>query len=180
MSVQEFLALPDDGIHRELIHGRVREDRELWAGGKRGTEATVLNRFHNRIVIRVGQLLANWMDLQPKPRGEVVGGEARFWLRGTRESLVGIDISPHGRSGNAFSCAGAIRQSISAGLPCESRPLVRVTFSSEPAAPASVSCASLFRDTNPAAAFLRRIVQPPREGPVPSRSPGHGGSARPS
>jgi Uma2 family endonuclease len=93
MSAQEFLALPDDGVHRELVLGRVREDRELWEGGKRGTEVTVRNRFHSRIVIRVGQLLANWMDLQPEPRGEVVGGEAGFWLLGTRESLVGIDVA---------------------------------------------------------------------------------------
>ena len=93
MSAQEFLAIPNDGIHRELVRGRVREDRELWEGGKRCTDVTVLNRFHNRIVIRVGQLLANWMDLQPKPRGEVVGGEAGFLLMGTRESLVGIDVA---------------------------------------------------------------------------------------
>jgi Uma2 family endonuclease len=93
MSAQEFLALPDDGIHRELVRGRVREDRELWEGGKRGSEVTVRNRFHSRIVIRVGQLLANWMDLQPEPRGEVVGGEAGFLLMGTRESLVGIDVA---------------------------------------------------------------------------------------
>jgi Uma2 family endonuclease len=93
MSAQQFLALPDDGIHRELVRGRVREDRELWEGGKRGSEVTVRNRFHSRIVIRVGQLLANWMDLQPEPRGEVVGGEAGFLLMGTRESLVGIDVA---------------------------------------------------------------------------------------
>jgi Uma2 family endonuclease len=93
MSAQEFLALPDDGIHRELVRGRVREDREPSEGGRRGSELTVRNRFHSRIVIRVGQVLANWMDLQPEPRGEVVGGEAGFLLAGTRESLVGIDVA---------------------------------------------------------------------------------------
>src|ERR1700728_3413149 len=93
MSVQEFLALPDDGIHRELVRGRVREDREPPEGGSRGSELTVRNRFHSRIVIRGGQMLANWMDLQPEPRGEVVGGEAGFLLAGTRESLVGIDVA---------------------------------------------------------------------------------------
>ena len=61
MSAQEFLALPDDGIHRELVRGRVREDREPPEGGRRGSELTVRNRFHSRIVIRVGQVLANWM-----------------------------------------------------------------------------------------------------------------------
>jgi Uma2 family endonuclease len=93
MTAQEFLALPDDGIHRELVRGRVREDREQCEGESRGSGMTVRNRFHSRIVIRVGQVLANWMDLQPEPRGEVVGGEAGFLLKGTRESLVGIDVA---------------------------------------------------------------------------------------
>ena len=93
MTAQEFLALPDDGIHRELIRGRVREDRESCEGDRKGSGMTVRNRFHSRIVIRVGQVLANWMDLQPEPRGEVVGGEAGFLLVGTRESLVGIDVA---------------------------------------------------------------------------------------
>jgi Uma2 family endonuclease len=93
MSVQEFLALPDDGIHRELVRGRVREDRELCESGNKGAEMTVRNRFHSRIIIRVGQVLANWMDLQPEPRGEVVGGEAGFLFTGTRESLLGIDVA---------------------------------------------------------------------------------------
>ena len=34
MSAEEFLALPEDGIHRELVRGRVREDRERCEGGK--------------------------------------------------------------------------------------------------------------------------------------------------
>jgi len=93
MSAKAFLALPGDGVHRELVRGRVREDRDQWEGGKKGSDMTVRNRFHSRIVIRVGQLLGNWMDLQPKPRGEVVGGEAGFLLSGTRESLVGIDVA---------------------------------------------------------------------------------------
>ena len=83
MTAQEFLALPDDGIHRELVRGRVREDREQCEGESRGSGMTVRNRFHSRIVIRAGQVLANWMDLQPAPRGEVVGGEAGFPLKGT-------------------------------------------------------------------------------------------------
>jgi Uma2 family endonuclease len=93
MSVEEFLALPDDGIHRELINGKVREERDGAGLGERGCSVTVRNRFHSRIVIRIGQLLANWMDGQPDPRGQVVGGEAGFWLEGTKESLVGIDVA---------------------------------------------------------------------------------------
>ena len=28
MSIEEFLALPEDGVHRELIKGTVREERD--------------------------------------------------------------------------------------------------------------------------------------------------------
>jgi len=93
MSVEEFLALPEDGVHRELIKGTVREERDFLPADERGLSMTVRDRFHSRIVIRIGQLLANWMDLQPEPRGQVVGGEAGFWLNGTKESLVGIDVA---------------------------------------------------------------------------------------
>jgi Uma2 family endonuclease len=82
MTVEEFLALPDNGVHRELIQGRVRE-----MGMK------VRNRFHSRVEARVVQRLLNWLDQQPQPRGEVVCGEAGFRLKGTKESLVGIDVA---------------------------------------------------------------------------------------
>ena len=93
MSVEEFLAIPEDGIHRELIMGKVREERDFIPLEERGRPVTVRNRFHSRIVIRIGQLLADWMDGQPEPRGEVVCGEAGFWLLGTKDSLVGIDVA---------------------------------------------------------------------------------------
>jgi Uma2 family endonuclease len=82
VTIEEFLALPDNGVHRELIQGRVRE-----------LGMTVRNRFHSRIEARVGQKLLNWLDQQPPPRGEVVCGEAGFRLKGTKESLVGIDVA---------------------------------------------------------------------------------------
>src|SRR5271157_3022003 len=82
MTVEEFLALPENGVHRELIQGRVREMGMI-----------VRNRFHSRIEARIVQRLLNWLDLQPPPRGEVVCGEAGFRLKGTKESLVGIDVA---------------------------------------------------------------------------------------
>ena len=93
MSVEEFLAIPEDGIHRELLNGRVREESDGAGLGERWGSVTVRNRFHSRIVIRTGQLLANWMDTQPEPRGEVVGGEAGFRLGGADGSVVGIDVA---------------------------------------------------------------------------------------
>jgi Uma2 family endonuclease len=93
MSVAEFLALPEDGVHRELIRGKVREERDGLPPGERGRPMTVRNRFHSRIEARICYFLVDWLVKRPEPRGEVVCGEAGFQLRGTPESLVGIDVA---------------------------------------------------------------------------------------
>jgi len=85
MTVEEFLALPDDGVHRELIRGKVR----VW-GDK---SVTVRNRFHATVESLIAHFLWAWIENRPKPSGQVVSGEAAFWLRGTRESAVGIDVA---------------------------------------------------------------------------------------
>ncbi len=82
MTVEEFLAIPEDGISRELIRGQLRE---------RGV--TIHNRFHARVTTRTARLLDDWLEGQPEPRGEILTGEAGFRLRGTRDSLVGIDLA---------------------------------------------------------------------------------------
>ena len=82
VTIEEFLALPDNGVHRELIQGRVRE-----------LGMTVRNRFQSRIEASVVFILVQWLREQPLPRGEVVCGEAGFRLKGTKESLVGIDVA---------------------------------------------------------------------------------------
>jgi Uma2 family endonuclease len=82
MTVDEFLALPDNGVHRELIQGRVRE-----------LGMTVRNRFHSRIEALIVYMLVAWLRQQREPRGEVVCGEAGFRFKGTKESLVGIDVA---------------------------------------------------------------------------------------
>jgi Uma2 family endonuclease len=85
---EEFFALPDDGIDRDLINGVVVE----W-----GTKLTPRHRKHARAEIRVGKLLGNWLDGQPEPRGEVVGGGAYFRLRNLQDpeaqTNVGIDVA---------------------------------------------------------------------------------------
>ena len=78
MTLEEMLALPDDGMERELIRGQLRE----WPMTKR-------NRHHSRIETRI----AKWLDMQPGPRGEVVSGEAGFRLRRDPDSGVGIDVA---------------------------------------------------------------------------------------
>jgi Uma2 family endonuclease len=81
MTTEEMLALPEDGVERWLIRGQLREK-----------PMTVRNRWHSRIMIRVGKLLDNWLDQQPEPRGSVLGGEAGVRLRRTPDSTVGIDV----------------------------------------------------------------------------------------
>jgi Uma2 family endonuclease len=82
MTLEEMLALPDDGLDRELIRGVLREKPMTWR-----------NRRHSRIEIRVGRFLDAWLDTQPEPRGEIVGGEAGFLLRRDPDTGVGIDVA---------------------------------------------------------------------------------------
>ena len=88
MTAEEFLALPEDGIHRELIRGVVRVFDEQQEGG-----LTVRNRFHCKVEGRAVQHLNNWLEDSPKPHGEVLCGEAGFRLKGPEDSVVGIDVA---------------------------------------------------------------------------------------
>ncbi len=82
MTTEQMLALPDNGMDRELIRGELRE-----------TPITMRNRRHSRIEARVAKFLDNWLDIQPEPHGEVVSGEAGFRLRSNPDSSVGIDVA---------------------------------------------------------------------------------------
>jgi Uma2 family endonuclease len=84
MTVEEFLALPDDGIDRDLINGELR----VW-----GESMTRRNPIHSETEILIGRLLCDWRDNQPLPRGKVVGGEAGFRLRRDPRTFVGIDVA---------------------------------------------------------------------------------------
>ncbi len=80
MTVEEFLALPDDGVERMLIDGVVRE-----------IGMTVRNWQHSAILMKLGMWLNLWLKDQPEPHGRVVGGEAGFRL--ASGTLVGIDAA---------------------------------------------------------------------------------------
>jgi Uma2 family endonuclease len=82
MTVEEFLALPDDlGLDRELINGVLVEK-----------PMTYRSRPHTRAQTRAGQRLANWLDTQRRPIGDVFSGEVGCRLPG-RETIVGIDVA---------------------------------------------------------------------------------------
>jgi Uma2 family endonuclease len=80
MTVEEFLALPDDGVERMLIDGVVRE-----------LGMTVRNWQHSAILMKLGMWLNLWLKDRPEPHGRVVGGEAGFRL--SSGTLVGIDAA---------------------------------------------------------------------------------------
>jgi len=82
ITTEEMLALPEDGVDRELIRGQLREK-----------PMTRRNRRHSRVEILIGTALEKWLESRPEPRGEVVGGEAGFRLRRNPDSTVGIDVA---------------------------------------------------------------------------------------
>ena len=82
MTTEELLALPDDGLDRDLIFGQLRE-----------RPMTKRNRRHSRVMARLGELLLNWLERQSPPHGEVVVGETGFRLRRDPDFTVGIDLA---------------------------------------------------------------------------------------
>lgn len=82
MTTEEFLALPtDDGMERMLIRGEVWEK-----------PMTRRNKFHSRLESLIAQLLRNWNDSRPAPRGDVYSGEAGVRLTQDPDSTFGIDV----------------------------------------------------------------------------------------
>lgn len=82
MTTEEMLALPrNDNVTRYLIRGQLRE-----------RAMTRRNRWHSRIEARLAQLLGNWVDQQPEPRGEIASGEAGCILQRNPDTSVGIDL----------------------------------------------------------------------------------------
>src|SRR4051812_27769817 len=87
MTLEEFLALPDDGVERDLIDGVVR----VWT--RPGEDPmTRRNRFHSSVLSRLAKLIENWIDARPPPRGAVFVGEVGCILR-PGDNGVGIDAA---------------------------------------------------------------------------------------
>jgi Uma2 family endonuclease len=86
MTVEELLALPDDGVERDLIRGELRER-------SKGLPMTRRNPMHSETEMLIGHELLLWLETQPIPRGKVVGGEAGFRLKIDPVTFVGIDVA---------------------------------------------------------------------------------------
>jgi Uma2 family endonuclease len=89
-TTEQLLALPDDGIERWLIRGRLREKQPIPSARPM---RRVHDRQHSRIMARVVYLLEKWLESQTMPRGEVLCGEAGCRLRRNPDSTVGIDVT---------------------------------------------------------------------------------------
>ena len=84
MKADEFLALPDDGIDRDLIRGVVVVKGE--------PEIPRRTRRHTKTEAATAYALKNWSLNQPIEPGEVHSGEVGCILRGNPDSTVGIDV----------------------------------------------------------------------------------------
>jgi Uma2 family endonuclease len=82
MTTEELLALPDDGVYRELIRGELRE-----------YPMTTRGYSHSLAMVNLSHLLRSWLERQPRPRGVVIGGEARIRIRRNPDTFVGIDLA---------------------------------------------------------------------------------------
>jgi Uma2 family endonuclease len=81
VTTEELLALPDEGMERWLIRGELREK-----------PMTKRNRWHSRVEARIAQILLNWLDQQPEPRGAIHSGEAGVRIRRNPDTTFGIDV----------------------------------------------------------------------------------------
>ncbi|HUB26717.1 MAG TPA: Uma2 family endonuclease [Tepidisphaeraceae bacterium] len=82
MTTEELLAMPEDGMERELIRGQLRERK-----------MTRRNPWHSGTEPIIARLLLNWVDSRPPPRGRVFSGECGFRIKRNPDTTVGIDVA---------------------------------------------------------------------------------------
>jgi Uma2 family endonuclease len=81
MTTEQLLALPEDGVERWLIRGELREKPSI-----------LRDRAHSRVTARLAQLLGTWLDSQPAPCGDLLGGNVGVRLQCDPDTTVGIDV----------------------------------------------------------------------------------------
>jgi Uma2 family endonuclease len=82
MTTEQMLALPEDGMDRELIRGELRE-----------TPMTRRNKWHSGVESQIVYFLKRWLAENPWPGARVASGEAGFVLRRDPDTSVGIDVA---------------------------------------------------------------------------------------
>lgn len=82
LTTDQMLALPENGVDRELIRGELREK-----------PMATRSPDHSEITVNLSYLLKTWLRGQQRPRGRAYAGEARFRLRRNPDTTVGIDVA---------------------------------------------------------------------------------------
>lgn len=82
VTTEQLLAMPDDGMVRELIRGELKE-----------SIMTVRNRFHTYVVAAITFVLKAWMNNHRSASFEVHTGEVGTILRRDPDTTVGIDVA---------------------------------------------------------------------------------------
>ena len=83
MTVEEFLAMPHDGVRRWLVNGVVREEEN---------GMTYRNRFHSSVMVEVATALNNWRRERTGQSGRVYCGEAGIRFPTNPDSIYGLDV----------------------------------------------------------------------------------------
>lgn len=82
MNTEEMLALPENGMGRDLIRGELTERPSAFA-----------DRFHARAQASLTASLMAWQWTQPRPWGMAYSGPVGCVLRRDPDTTVGIDIA---------------------------------------------------------------------------------------
>jgi Uma2 family endonuclease len=112
LTVDEFLALPSDGLDRELIQGDLR------IRGDASEMMTVRNRGHAQVTSTITFELESWNRRTDPPLGRVFSGEVGCILRQNPATVVGVDVAYFTRdllekqTGNSTRFEGAPRLAV--------------------------------------------------------------------
>lgn len=82
MTIKTFLALPEDGVDRELIAGEVRE---------RGP--TIHGLLHASCLAELAYLIGNWSHANPSSGVDVLAGQPGFIMQREPPTVVGPDFA---------------------------------------------------------------------------------------
>lgn len=81
LTLDDLLAMPDNGVERWLTRGHLRERPE-----------TLCDRFHARIMAVVVHTLSKWRDEQVVSRGIILCGGAGVHLESDPDTAANIDV----------------------------------------------------------------------------------------
>jgi Uma2 family endonuclease len=82
MTTEELLAIPEDGVDRWPIEGKLR-----------ARPMTRSNRFHSRVMVRLARFVDFWLDDQPEPRVQIRASEAGIILHRKPDTTGGMDVA---------------------------------------------------------------------------------------